>query len=250
MKKNSLYFALALFVMANGFGQSVHYDIEISEPDTQGILSVDVYNASIEVIGTDKKHVQLDIIDERKGKDKKFGSAEFLYQIHEDKNIVTIINRKSQKKRVEGLTLRFKVPSNFSIKLETYYGKIVSVSGIRGQIEVNGYYTDIIVDNIENNIVASTNDGLLKATFLKILNSGIYYLSNYNGDTEILLPEETKATIYMDNYFGKYKSDFKLTLGTPGNTLYKKYIVRQLNGGGAKFQLANYYGDIFLKAKF
>lgn len=236
--------------MTPSFGQNKKYTINLSKPGTEGILKIDVYNASISVRGYDGENIEFNIIDKRKGKDRGFGNAEAYYNIVEDNNFVIINNRdNSPHGRVKGLSLELKVPKNFSVNLSTYFGPEIQVSEIKGEIEVDGYFTDITVDNAIADVVGSTNHGDIGVTLSKVIESKTYYMSSYKGNVHISLPKDTDATLLIDNYFGKYQSDFQLNLNAKATTKTTKFIRRDINGGGPEIQLINYFGDIFIRSK-
>ena len=243
------FFVLHFLLLLSTFGalaQEATYNIPLSNPNKSGALKIDVYNAQIIVKGVDAKEVQLSIVDKRMF--NKTRSAEFLYDILESDNIITIINKNNSAPRVKGLSLELEVPSNFSVSLKTYFGKKIDVSDVHGDIEIEGYYTDVSVRNISQDAVISTNQGDLQAYFDEILPEGIYFLSNYKGKTEIYLPVRAEATLLMDNHFGNYKSEFNLGLVTDSsNKPAGDFIKRSINGGGVEIKLINYFKNIEIK---
>jgi hypothetical protein len=231
--------------------QTNTYDIPLSKPGAPGLLEIDVYNAAIEVEGSDDRHATLTIRDRRTGKDKRFGAPDFLYDVVETNNHITIVNREGSAPRIKGLTLELRVPRNFSVKLSTYFGPSLEVAGLHGELEVEGYFTDLVLKDLQQNVVASTREGKIEANFDRITESSIVFISNYKGNTEIRLPPTTKATLLMDNYFGTFDSDFQLGLDTnPASKDQRagsKFIRRTVNGGGTEIKLINYFGDIFIR---
>jgi|GEM_PF-5535214 len=226
-------------------GQSNQYDIPLSQTSAAGLLEIDVYNAAIKVEGYDGAVVQLYIHDKRLDKRRK--APDFLYDIVEKDNHITIEAR--ERPRIKGIRLELKVPRNFSVKLSTYWGPKIEVSGLQGEVEANGHFSDLLLSDLRENVVAATKEGRIQAKFQQLKTDGIVYISNYKGNTELSLPKATKATLLLDNYFGKYDSEFKLALDTrPDKKNSSKFIHRLLNGGGTEVKLINYFGNIKIKS--
>ncbi len=247
---------LILMIVIFSFGinslsaQTVNYDIKLSQPDKSGSLKIDVYNAAIKVDGYDGKEVKLTIIDNRKGFNRKNGSAESYFQILEDNNNVSIIKREPTPGQVNGLRLEVLVPESFSVNLSTYFGKVIELSGIDGEVEAKGYFTNLLLNGLKKSVVASTNEGNIIAVFDTIQLPDIHFISNYKGNTEVYFPKNTKATLLIDNYFGNHDGDFKLELDASNeNNRKSKFLRRNIGGGGKEITLVNYYGNINVNSR-
>jgi len=247
MKKELKYIIAVVFLsLSISYAQTVSYDIELSKPGSMGMLKVDVYNASIRVVGAMGGKAKITIIDKRKGKDKNYGPAEFYYEIIEDNNVVTILNRK--RKKIDGLELEISIPQNFSINVSTYFGPKIEVEGIMGEVNVSGYSTDLSLTDLNNSVIANTNHGNVLARIDKFTDTRTYFISSYKGDIEIFLPNNVQATLFMDNGFGNYSSEFELTLDTSKQkNSSTDQVIRKINGGGNELKLINYFGEIIIR---
>ena len=235
--------------IGSAVAQTNTYDIPLSNPGEPGLLEIDIYNAAIIVVGNDKEHATLTIRDRRLLKNMRFGAPDFLYDIVETDNHITIVNQGESAPRIKGIALELQVPRNFSVKLSTYFGPSLEVAGLQGELEVEGYFTDLVLKDLQQNVVASTRDGKVEAVFDQVTESSIIFISNYKGDTEIQLPQDTRATLLMDNHFGSFKSDFRLGLDTRPGRKDSELIRRTVNGGGPEIKLVNYFGDIFIRSR-
>ena len=241
-----LILGITLFI-GKAKSQDVTYDIPLSKPGEAGKLKINVYNASIKITASAGDKVTLHINDKRfrTGKRK---SAEFYYQILEDNNTITILNRDASK--TKGLHLELEVPADFSAELATYFGPTLEVYGLNGDVEANGYFTDIQLTKLNGSIIASTNHGKMLVDLEQVYRANTYFLSCYKKDLEILLPKNTSASLHMNNNFGKFESDFPLQLQPNEKTLRNtNYVFRTINGGGAEFKLINYFGKILVRSK-
>lgn len=245
MKTFHLLILMLYGALTSLYAQSNQYDIPLSQPGVAGLLEIDVYNAAIKVEGYDGAVVQLFLIDKRLDKRRK--APDFLYDIVEKDNHITIEAR--ERPRIKGIRLELKVPRNFSVKLTTYWGPKIEVNGLLGEVEANGHFTDLQLSDLRENVVAATKEGRIISKFQQLKTDGIIYISNYKGNTEVSLPKASKATLLLDNYFGKYDSEVKLTLDTrPNKKNASKFIHRLLNGGGTEVKLINYFGNIKIKS--
>ncbi len=227
--------------------QEQPYTIPLSNPGQPGSLEIDVYNPSITITGHSGNEVELFMNDKRVKTGRQISGPDFLYNIVEKDNNISITKRGGSSPRIRGLTIELKVPHNFDLKVYTYFGPFINISGITGEIEVEGYFTDVQLENLQSNVIASTNQGKLSAKFDRVTEDHIIFISNYKGALEVSFPSNTKATLLMDNHFGKFKSDFKLGLDTrPDKKDEDEFIWRTINGGGTEIKLVNYYKDIFI----
>lgn len=225
------------------------YRIPLSNPGAPGSLEIDVYNPAITITGYAGDDVELVMTDKRLKAGRRISAPDFLYHIIEEDNKVSITRRNETSPRIKGLALELKVPHQFDLKIYTYFGPFVKISGTTGEIEVEGYFTDLDLQDLQSNVIASTNQGKLSAKFDRISDDSTIFISNYNGPLEISLPAQAKATLLMDNYFGKFKSDFTLGIDTRANKKDEgEFIWRTINGGGAELKLVNYYKDIFIRS--
>ncbi|MEL7122853.1 MAG: hypothetical protein AAFO07_25625 [Bacteroidota bacterium] len=238
---------ITLFFFLNSLNaQNADYEIPLSKPSAPGLVKIDVYNAGIRVKAHDYNTVNLRIIDKRGVLTNKKGSPEFHNQILEEDNKILIVNR--ERSRMKGLFIELELPRNFSVNLETYFGPMIEVEGLQGEVEVKGYWTDVTLQQLTGNVIASTNIGKMKLELDVVNPSNTYFLSCYKKDLEIFLPAQASAYFVMDNNFGRFDSDFKLQLDT--KELAKgNYIRRVLNGGGAEMKLINYFGKILIRKK-
>ncbi|WP_423999070.1 hypothetical protein [Maribacter sp. IgM3_T14_3] len=247
---------ISLIIVIFSFGinslsaQTVDYEIKLTQPDRSGTLKIDVYNAAIQVDGYEGKEVKLTIIDNRKGFKRKNGSAESYFRIIEDNNNVSILKRESTPGQVKGLKLEVLVPKSFSVNLSTYFGSVIELSGINGEVEAKGYFTNLLLNGLKKSVVASTNEGNIVVVFDTIQLPDIHFISNYKGNTEVYFPKNTKATLLIDNYFGNYDGDFKLELDASNkNNQKSKFLRRNIGGGGKEITLVNYYGNININSR-
>ena len=229
--------------------QTKSYVFELNGPEKDQTLKIDVYNAAIKVSGHKENKVKLTFIDERKGKAKDIGGIEFYYTVFKEDNSITILNRDSHKRRIKGLVLEVKVPEAFSLDLATYFGPQIEIANVNGKIKTKGYFTNITISDIQNQLNVETSKGKVKTIFNTLPDFESNHIENYDGDIEIYLPHNTDATLLMDNHFGNYYSDFDLGINLNKNTQNHNLISRKINNGGSELRLINYFGKISILSK-
>jgi len=245
------------------------HSYEIALPE-KGELNIDVYDASIRVMGVAGTTASVEILKE--GSEKPASNKEIPhYDIKKDGNKLLIEKKESY--RIKDILILVKIPWNFSCKLETYYGKKLEVSDIKSDVLADAYYGDISVKNCEARIEVNSFEGLLKldglqesviahntegdieATFAKIPASFSSIFSSNKGNISIELKANENLLVAMDTYFGKINSQFKLGIPDaselPNPGLKNKLSYRSLNQGSKEkvLTIKNYFGNINLRKK-
>jgi DUF4097 and DUF4098 domain-containing protein YvlB len=179
--------------------------------------------------------------------------------VEEDNNTVTI-NTESWKYSID---LSIQVPVSSSLELGAMNeGKIV-VENVSGDIEVSGSNCPISLRNVSGSAVVHTVNGDIEAVFSRVAADKTLSFSNMNGDIDITLPADVKASVRMKSQQGNIYSDFDLALKTaPAKAegaektekgqfriSFDKGIYGTINGGGQEISLTTFRGDIFIRKK-
>ena len=65
-----------------------------------------------------------------------------------------------------------------------------------------------------------------------------------------MFPGKTDATLVLDNFFGKFESEFNLSFDFKREAdMTSKYVRRKINNGGVEIMVKKYFGDIHIKKK-
>jgi hypothetical protein len=163
--------------------------------------------------------------------------------------------------RTVDLTLT--VPVHTSLSLRTVNNGGITVTGIDGDIELTSVNGGATLNNVAGSVVTHTINGTLNATFARLNPSKPIALSSMNGDIDITLPADAKATFNLHSDRGGVYSDFDVQFQSTarhewstesgGGEETGKYHVRiggavhgTINGGGTDVQLSNFNGNIYI----
>ncbi|MDW3648967.1 MAG: DUF4097 family beta strand repeat-containing protein [Bacteroidia bacterium] len=256
-------FILLLSLLSSTFAQH-RYEIPMAE---KGELSIDVYDASIRVIGVAGKNASVEILKE--GSEKPASNKEIPhYDVKKEGNKLQIVKKESY--RIKNILILVKIPWNFSCKLDTYYGKDLEVSNMKADLLADAYYGNVSVkncdarievnsfegllklDDLKESVIAHNTEGDIQASFQHIPASFSSIFSSNKGNIKIKLNTNEKLLVAMDTYFGKINSQFKLGIPDaselPNPDRKNKLSFRTINQGSkAKvLTIKNYFGNIDL----
>jgi hypothetical protein len=177
--------------------------------------------------------------------------------IEEEDNVVDI-EVESWKRTVD---LNIQVPFGSSLDLENQMGGDIVVEKVSGEIEVENMNGRIKLNDISGTVIANTMNGEILVTFAKVSPGKPMSFSTMNGDVDITLPADVKATLKMKSEQGRIYSDFDISLtktpqrreedqrkeGGKYKITFEETVTGTINGGGAEFQFNTFNGDIFIR---
>ncbi len=273
--------------------QADHAVVSFTNPAKPGTVEVDISEGSITVRGYEGKDVIIDArwrervltkeekeeaaalageeveLDEEelarkkaqaeKAKGMKAIEVESMgLTIEEGENVIRV-NAQEGKRAVD---LLIQVPFSTSLRLSCRDDERgVTVDRVDGEIEVNTSDGPIILNNVSGPVVADSSDGEIKAVFGKVTPGKPMSFSAMDGDIDITLPFDVKASLKMKTEEGKIFSDFDVQL-TPSQqkkeederkegggyrVSFEKVTLGLINGGGVEIQLTAYEGNIYVR---
>jgi len=201
---------------------------------------------------------------EKKTPDKAAGmkkiEAETAGLTIEEENNVMRVEAESWKRTTD---LIIQVPHLTSLKLSsTLQGNIV-VEKVNGEIEVENMNGSITLTNVSGTVVVDTLNGETVVTLDRVDPGKPMSFSSMNGDIDLTLPADVKATLKMKTERGEVYSDFDIALkvapqkneedsrkeGGKYRISFEKAIVGTINGGGPEIQFTTFNGDIYIRKK-
>ncbi len=270
-----LLILLAILVTGTVSAQDNEITIPLSNPSERGKLRVDLNSGSITVKATSRKDVLLryrEVVNEsrdaknEKNKEntdsnraglKRIAGSGLEIEITEHQNSVTIESGSwSQRLNVE-----LEIPSGFDVFLHTYNNGFLMVTGVQGALELENFNGKITALNISGSVVATTYNGDIKVTFDKVTPNTPMSYSTFNGDIELSLPADYKATIKGKTEQGSIYSDFDIQFRNSGplqkkekkgdvfRVVIDEWKIGDINGGGAELTMQNYNGDLIIRKK-
>jgi len=202
---------------------------------------------------------------EKKQKDKAAGMKRIPIEntglsVEESDNLITV-RVESWKRSVD---ISIKVPFSTSLKLQgTNLEEGISVENVSGEIEIRGIMGDIALKNVSGTVVANSTNGDVEATLSKVAPDKPMSFVAFNGDVDVTLPADTKATFNLKSGMGEVYSDFDMTLKTQPvkseqstkadkgkfHVSLDRAVTGAINGGGPEFKLQTYNGNIYIRKK-
>jgi hypothetical protein len=288
-KIRTLGMAILLAAAIFAAGQDAQTDrvtVPLTNPGKPGTVSVEVMFGSIKVVGYEGK----DVIVEAKPRDRKIGDRPFLIvkdkekdqeksqkdkaagmkripientglTVEENDNLVTV--RVESWKRSVDITI--KVPFATSLKLQgtNLEDEGISVENVTGEIEIRGSNGDIVLKNVSGTVVANSINGDVEATLAKVAPDKPMSFVAFNGDVDVTLPADTKATFSLKSGMGEVYTDFDMALkqqpvkseqSTKADkgkfrVSMDRAVTGSINGGGPEFKLQTYNGNIYIRKK-
>ncbi|OGD20926.1 MAG: hypothetical protein A2W03_07380 [Candidatus Aminicenantes bacterium RBG_16_63_16] len=178
--------------------------------------------------------------------------------VEEDDNHVTVEIESFRR----AYDLVIKVPAGSSLNLETTNMGEIRVENVTGEVEVENMNGPITLQNVSGTVVASTTNGDIEAVLARVAPDKPMSFATFNGDVDVTLPPDAKASLRLKSQEGDVYSDFDLALKTaPVKTeesgkstgrfrvSIERAALGAINGGGVEMKLETYNGNIYIRKK-
>jgi Toastrack DUF4097 len=158
--------------------------------------------------------------------------------------------------------LAIKVPAGSSVKLQTTNMGEIRVENVTGEVEVENTNGPITLQNVSGTVVASTTNGDIEAVLARVAPDKPMSFATFNGDVDVTLPPDAKASLRLKSQEGDVYSDFDLALkAAPVKTeesgkssgrfrvSIERAAMGTINGGGSEMKLETFNGNIYIRKK-
>jgi hypothetical protein len=160
--------------------------------------------------------------------------------------------------------LEVRVPAGSSLHLGGASLDEVRVEGISGEIEIESATGDLKLVNVSGPVTASTTNGTIEATLGRLSADKPMSFVSFNGDIDLTLPADVRATLRIKAAMGEVFSDFDVALKSvpvepqkaakpEGGAKYRvsleRAVLGAVNGGGTEIKLDTFNGDIYIRKK-
>lgn len=272
MNRTLMILSGAVCLLTQGLlAQGDKLSIPFRDPNRPGIVRVGILHGSLTV----KAHAGKDVMVETeikpndKDKDKEQSvpdSARGLRRLNttgssitleEENNVVTV----SVGHRNRGDNLIVSVPAKTSLKLSVTNGKMLTVEGVDGEMELNATNGGITLTDVSGSIVAHSMNGKIIAKLKRVDDGKPMSFSAYNSQIDVTLPATTKANLKMQTQNGEVFTDFDVNI-QPNTVMkddkdgaregkrrvrYESISTGTINGGGPEFSFKNFNGNIYIR---
>jgi hypothetical protein len=170
-------------------------------------------------------------------------------EIKESNNTVEITEALKQ----DG-TYRVLVPDNMNIQIlyHSPHSGNLTLRNIAGEIEINGGYPGVRLEDVTGPAVINTTGGEIEARFTKVNQKSPISISSTGGDVDVTLPGDTPANVRLNTVGGEIYSDMKLEMEKKDGLERfggREAVNGKLNGGGVQIDLRSVGGTIYLRAR-
>jgi DUF4097 and DUF4098 domain-containing protein YvlB len=242
--------------------------VPFSDPARPGKLIVSLMTGKIIVKGHDANNVIVDTSvgadDDDEGRSGR-GKSAGLRRIRNTATGLTIEEENNEMRISTQMhhetALSISVPVRTSLKLTLMNGDDIVVERVEGDLEVNNMNGDITLTNVAGTGIIHSANGEIKAQFTRVTGKPMSF-TTLNGDVDVALPADIKATVRLDSGHGDIYTDFPIEMmpttmqqtvqddrGKGGKFRIKmeKAMVGKINSGGVEYTLKTLNGDIHLR---
>jgi DUF4097 and DUF4098 domain-containing protein YvlB len=273
-RKNTQSFAILVAVFATlcsvclpAQAQENRFTVPITDPSRPVTLRAHLLNGSITVKAGAVKDV---IVEARtRGESNRDESARTENGMKRIPMTSTGLNIEAENNQVRISTDSFQrtvdltltVPVKTSLSLKTVNDGNIVVNGVDGEMDIDDVNGSVTLNHVSGSVVAHALNGKVLASLSRVDPKPMAF-SSMNGDIDVTLPADTKATLNMRTDNGEVYSDFDVQLQTtaPQQTIEDnrneggKYRVKidknvrgTINGGGPEIQLKDFNGNIYIR---
>lgn len=172
----------------------------------------------------------------------------------EEKNNVVTVRAPSP---IIPVNLRIQVPAQTSLRLATVNMGDIRVTGVRGEHELSNTNGAIEARQVAGSVVAHTINGRVLVTLTAVSPDKAMAFSTLNGDIDVTVPGNTRASLRMESQNGDVYTDFDVATreqapekGRSGGR-YRVKVERavsgSINGGGPEMRFKTFNGDVHLR---
>jgi DUF4097 and DUF4098 domain-containing protein YvlB len=250
---------------ASASGEKIN--VSFSDPSRPGKLTVSLMSGKIVVKGHDANNVIVETTSEKDDDDDRQGSGKRagLRRIRNTASGLTIEEENNEMRISTQMhheaELSILVPVRTSLKLTLMNGDDIIVDRVEGDLEVNNMNGDISLTNVAGTGIIHSANGEVKAHFSRVTGKPMSF-TTLNGDVDVAMPADIKATVRLDSGHGDIYTDFAIEMlptamqstvednrskGGKYRIKMEKAMVGKINGGGVEYTLKTLNGDIHLR---
>lgn len=202
---------LAASLAAPSWGADDGVSVAFSQSDKPRTLRIDVPMADVSVVGADvdKVTVVSDVpaVKPEKRKDGlRVIASGSSFELVEKDNVVTL-SQDHGALRHGGGDFKITVPRDVKVVCRVEINGDVKVKDVRGDLEVSNLNGSIDLQNVAGSVSAETMNGEIKARYTTLAAGKVHAFSSMNGEIELLVPADAKATFRLRAQNGTVLTD-------------------------------------------
>lgn len=234
-------------------------NIPLSRPGEPMSLRIDILSARMEVIGEERKDVELKVtLSAGRRKIVTPSGAKMLAGGGAGLEITERDNRVNVESDLPtgAITIVARVPRRAKLDLSTINESEIVVRDIVGDLQLENVNGPITATNITGSVIAESINNPITVGLSGVAAGGATSLSSLNGDITLTLPAAARAELHLDTSQGEITSDFELDIKPSKPLIERKegrggvsvrmedVIVATVNGGGPVIRVKTLNGGI------
>jgi hypothetical protein len=224
---------------------------------TTGTIRVRGYQGTSVIVATSTEEDDKPPKTDRQGLRRLRNTATGIV-IEEERNEVRISSEMPNR----DVTLDIQVPVRTSLVLSTTNDGDIVVDGVEGELELNNTNGAVTATKVSGTVIAHALNEDVKVTMARAGSKPMSFTS-LNGDIDVTLPADIKATVRMQTGNGEVYSDFDIALAAPSvqqttegartgqggkyRIKVEQVMVGRINGGGPEITFKTFNGDIRIR---
>ena len=187
--------------------------IKLSAPDKPATLTLDMPWADIRIVGVDGDTVTVEsTLTQKNAKPTRPGGLrrlddEVSFELTEHDNVVTLRLAGDNPWAGHDAEFKISVPRTMKLNLKTDAGGDLIVKNVEGDIEVNNMNGEVMLEGLVGSAVINTMNGEVRAVYAKAPTK-LVSITSMNGEVDLRVPADTKASIRMRTHNGSILTDF------------------------------------------
>jgi hypothetical protein len=193
--------------------QETSATVKLSAPDKPATLSLDMPWADIRIVGVDGDTVTVEsTLTQKNAKPTRPGGLrrlddEVSFELTESDNVVTLRLAGDNPWAGHDAEFKISVPRAMKLNLKTDAGGDLAVQDVEGDIEVNNMNGEVKLEGLVGSAVINTMNGEVRAIYAKAPTK-LVSITSMNGEVDLRIPADTKASIRMRTHNGSILTDF------------------------------------------
>lgn len=241
--------------------------VPFTDPSRPGRLNAGLMSGNIRVRGYNGQSVIVETRAPDENEERREGRSERsgLRRIPNTSSGLTI-EEENNEMRISAqvhkeVVLDIQVPFRTALKLSLTNGDDIVVENVESDMEVNNVNGSITLTNVAGTAIVHSTNGEIKASFRSVSGKPMSF-TTFNGDVDVSLPADVKATVRLDSGQGDVYTDFPIELmptalnqtvednrskGGKYRIKVEKAMMAKINGGGPDYTFKTFNGDIHLR---
>jgi hypothetical protein len=240
------------------YGEPRTYKVRLGNSKDQKVI-VSMFNSEVIVIGHNSDEVVIETANYNPPPKQAEGLKPLYNQTEDNTQLGLGANKEGNTLKItqatrHGSKYTIRVPKNTAVTYRetSWNGGNFNLSDVDGEIEIKLNNGSATLTNVSGPVVANATNGFLKIKFSRVEQNKPSAISSINGDVDITLPVNTKASLKLRSINGEIYTDFDLNLKKDTKTDLPKIaggnnIDGQINGGGVEMSINTINNNIFIR---